>query len=48
MFINTSAQTGWNLIRRTATEDLVTVFFINSEKGWIGGDNGFFASTTDR
>lgn len=27
--------------------DLVTVFFTSSERGWIAGDNGYLASTTD-
>ncbi len=41
------AQTGWNIVRRTASEDLVSVFFVNSEKGFVGGDNGYLALTTD-
>jgi photosystem II stability/assembly factor-like uncharacterized protein len=47
LYLNSLAQTGWNLVRRTAADDLITVFFINSERGWIGGDNGFFATTFD-
>lgn len=42
-----SAQSGWNLIRRTASFDLNTVFFVSSERGWIGGDSGYVALTED-
>lgn len=27
--------------------DLVTVFFTSSDRGWVAGDNGYLASTTD-
>ena len=27
--------------------DLVAVFFTSSDKGWIAGDDGYLASTTD-
>lgn len=41
------AQGGWTLIRRGGTGDLVSVFFTSSEKGWLGGDEGYLAITTD-
>lgn len=46
-YLNTFAQTGWNVVRRTGNGDLITVFFISSDKGWIAGDNGFLAATID-
>jgi photosystem II stability/assembly factor-like uncharacterized protein len=42
-----SAQVGWELVRRGGTEDLVTVHFISGDKGWVGGDGGYLAMTTD-
>src|SRR6476469_7944518 len=42
-----SAQPGW--INRSANvkNDLVAVCFTSSDKGWIAGDGGFLAATTD-
>lgn len=45
--ITASAQGGWNLIKRGGTGDLVSVFFTSSDKGWVGGDGGYLALTTD-
>jgi photosystem II stability/assembly factor-like uncharacterized protein len=42
-----SAQGSWDLVSRAGTGDLVSVFFTSSEKGWVGGDGGFLAMTTD-
>lgn len=42
-----SAQSGWNQVKRGGTGDLVAVFFTSSDKGWVGGDNGYLARTTD-
>ena len=42
-----SAQSGWILQDSSVKGDLVAVFFTSSEKGWVAGDNGFLASTTD-
>lgn len=42
-----AAQTGWTLQRAHIEGDLVAAFFTSSSKGWIAGDNGFLASTTD-
>lgn len=46
------AQTGfsqgsWNPIYRQTSGDLLSVFFTSSEKGFVGGDNGYFAFTND-
>lgn len=40
-------QTGWVRRSTDVKGDLVAVHFTSSEKGWIAGDNGFLASTTD-
>jgi photosystem II stability/assembly factor-like uncharacterized protein len=42
-----SAQTGWVQQADNVRSDLVTVFFTSSDKGWIAGDHGYLASTTD-
>jgi photosystem II stability/assembly factor-like uncharacterized protein len=42
-----SAQAGWQEIRRGGSGDLVSVFFTSSEKGWVGGDDGYLAMTDD-
>lgn len=43
------AQAGWNVARPTVASagDLVSVYFTSSDDGWIGGDNGYLAYTTD-
>jgi len=41
------SQGSWNPVVRQTSDDLLSVFFTSSEKGFIGGDNGFFALTTD-
>lgn len=41
------AQTGWDILRRNSSGDLVSVYFTSSERGWIGGDNGYLAVTVD-
>lgn len=41
------AQSGWILQNSSFKDDLVAVFFTSSEKGWVAGDRGFLASTTD-
>ncbi|CAN5511369.1 YCF48-related protein [soil metagenome] len=42
-----SAQPGWILQSNKIAGDLVAVFFTSAEKGWVAGDGGFLASTTD-
>lgn len=42
------AQTGWTSTRVGPTgQDLNTVFFLDSKRGWVGGDNGFLSRTED-
>lgn len=42
------AQSGWMIAQQNKSKgDYNTVFFANSDDGWIGGDNGFIARTTD-
>lgn len=42
------AQQGWQSRVSGTTEDLVSVYFAENDKGWIAGDNGFLAHTTNR
>lgn len=42
-----SAQVGWEVVRRGGSGDLVSVYFNSSDKGWIGGDDGYLAMTPD-
>src|ERR1043165_2934983 len=42
------AQTGWVPIKlNTGGHDLNTVYFIDSKRGWVGGDGGFLSRTDD-
>lgn len=41
------AQTGWRTIRNGESGDLVAVYFTSSDRGFVAGDNGYFAQTTD-
>jgi photosystem II stability/assembly factor-like uncharacterized protein len=45
--ISLNAQTGWVQQSSNFRGDLVAVCFTSSDKGWIAGDNGYLASTTD-
>lgn len=42
-----SAQTGWGLSPAKGKGDLVAVFFTSENKGWVAGDDGYLAMTTD-
>ena len=42
-----SAQTGWTASRAATGGDLVAVYFTTADNGWIAGDNGYLASTSD-
>lgn len=42
-----TAQTIWKVNRTSGSGDLVTVYFTSAEKGWIAGDGGYLAWTTD-
>lgn len=42
------AQTGWIPIKlNTGGNDLNTVYFIDSKRGWVGGDGGYLSRTDD-
>ncbi len=41
------AQSSWNQIKNGATSDLVAVYFTSAERGFIAGDKGYLAQTTD-
>jgi photosystem II stability/assembly factor-like uncharacterized protein len=41
------AQSGWNSVQKGGALDLVSVFFTSSDDGWVGGDSGYLAYTTD-
>jgi photosystem II stability/assembly factor-like uncharacterized protein len=42
------AQTGWVPIKlNTGGHDLNTVYFIDSKRGWVGGDAGYLSRTDD-
>ena len=42
------AQSGWVTIKlNTGGNDLNTVYFIDSKRGWVGGDAGFLSRTED-
>ena len=44
----TKAQGGWVPIKlNTGGNDLNTVYFIDSKRGWVGGDKGFLSRTED-
>src|SRR5688500_12550157 len=46
--VATFAQQGWIATKiSSATGDLNTVFFLDSKRGWVGGDNGFLGRTDD-
>lgn len=42
-----TAQLGWKPGKVSANGDLVAVFFTSAEKGWIAGDGGYLAWTSD-
>ncbi|MDQ3713358.1 MAG: YCF48-related protein, partial [Acidobacteriota bacterium] len=41
------AQSGWNQINNGATSDLVAVYFMSAERGFVAGDKGYLAQTSD-
>ncbi|HXT64082.1 MAG TPA: YCF48-related protein [Pyrinomonadaceae bacterium] len=43
-----TAQSGWTAMRVTSSgRDLNTIYFVDSKRGWIGGDEGFLTHTED-
>jgi photosystem II stability/assembly factor-like uncharacterized protein len=46
--IDVAAQDIWTATRIAPSgQDLNTVFFLDSKRGWVGGDNGFLSRTDD-
>ncbi len=45
--LSLNAQSGWIQQSDNVGGDLVAVYFTSFDKGWIAGDNGYLASTTD-
>jgi len=42
------SQQGWVAARVAPPgQDLNTVYFLDSKRGWVGGDNGFLSHTED-
>ncbi len=37
----------WNKMYGPAADNWISVFFVDAERGWIGGERGTFAATTD-
>lgn len=44
---STFSQTGWSKTPSATNSDLVAVYFTTANDGWIAGDNGYLASTSD-
>lgn len=44
---NVVSQSSWRNVNAGTDVDIVSVHFTSSGKGWIAGDDGFLASTTD-
>ena len=42
-----TAQPGWISQQVNLKGDLVAVYFTSSDKGWVAGDEGYLASTSD-
>ena len=42
-----NGQTGWTSMPSGSTGDLIAVYFTSAETGWVAGDKGYLASTTD-
>lgn len=41
------AQSSWTTNKSNGSNDLVAVYFTSSERGFVAGDKGYFASTSD-
>jgi photosystem II stability/assembly factor-like uncharacterized protein len=42
-----NAQPGWNPIKSGSASDLVAVYFTSSDRGFVAGDKGYLAQTTN-
>src|SRR6266542_6031595 len=46
--VSCAAQHGWLSVHvAPGGQDLNTVYFLDSKRGWVGGDNGFLSRTDD-
>lgn len=41
------SQSGWNPVKSNSASDLVAVYFTSSERGFVAGDKGYLAQTTN-
>lgn len=41
------SQSGWRPLQSSGSGDLVAIYFTSPEKGWVAGDNGYLAWTSD-
>ncbi len=44
---NFYAQSGWSVNKLKVSGDLVTVYFTSVDNGWVAGDKGYLAFTTN-
>ena len=47
LIASANGQSNWTAVRSGATGDLVAVYFTSDKNGWIAGDGGYLASTSD-
>lgn len=48
LFLSDSTAAQWTIAQQAiAKGDLITVYFADSKRGWVGGDDGFLAWTND-
>ena len=45
--VSAIAQTGWSALPSAGTGDLVSVYFTSAATGWVAGDSGYLAWTSD-
>jgi photosystem II stability/assembly factor-like uncharacterized protein len=45
--VSVTAQSGWVKNPSGTNSDLVAVYFTSAQDGWVAGDNGYLASTSD-
>ena len=47
ILVSTSVAAQWSRLPNSGTGDLIAVYFTSEREGWVAGDNGYLASTTD-
>ncbi len=45
--LSANAQSSWKIIKPATTSDLVAVYFTSADRGFVAGDKGYFAQTSD-